>query len=83
MDAHEIGAEFFRECFERFVDEVLAAFVFHRDVLLIGQKVVDILDRDESQLLAQACANLLPLVFDLRGLGDLHQAAGRDARRMP
>ena len=36
MDAHEIGAEFFRKCFERFVDEVLAALVFDRDVLLIG-----------------------------------------------
>src|SRR6187455_1990400 len=83
MDAHEVRREFLRERLERLVDQALAAAMLHRHVLLIGDEIVDVCDRNETQLLAEARADLLAPMLDACGFRDLHQPARRDARGMP
>src|SRR5262245_54967705 len=64
MDAHEVGREFLGERLERLVDQALAALVSHRDVLLVCEEVVDVRERNEPQLLTEACADLFAPVLD-------------------
>src|SRR3546814_2500403 len=58
VDAHEAFAELLFQRLERFLDQVLAAGVVHHHVLLLGLKVVDVLDRDQAQAAAQARAQV-------------------------
>jgi hypothetical protein len=64
MDAQEVRCEFFGQRFERFIDQALAAFVAHGDVLLIGEEIINIVQRNQTQLLAQSRADLFTTMFD-------------------
>ncbi len=66
MDADEAAGELFFQRLQRFLDQVLAARVVHHHVLLFGLQVVDVVQRNQPQAAAQACAQyaacLLPAV---------------------
>ena len=55
----------------------------HRHVLLVGEEIVDVRDRNQPQLFAEARADLVAPVLDARRLRDLHEPARRNARRVP
>ena len=56
MDAHEALAEFLLERGQRLLDQHFALGVMHDDVLVLGEQVIDITDRDQHEAAAHARA---------------------------
>ena len=66
VHAHEASRELLLERLQRFLDQLLAAGVPQRRVLLLGDEAEDVLDRDQLELVARAdgdpaCADPLRL----------------------
>jgi len=59
MDTDEAVRKLRGEFFERFVDEIFAVRVAHRDVFLIGLKEPDVVEGDQAQFSAATRADIV------------------------
>ena len=73
VDAHEVGTELLFERPQRILDEILALDVPHRRVLLLGEKILHVLDRNEPQPFAMARGDVGTALLAAGGRRDLLQ----------
>ena len=82
MDANEIRRELERERAQGLVDEVAAAAVANRHVLLVRGEVVDVVDRYQPQVLAQPRTDLRPATSEPGALRDPEQLRHGETSRL-
>ena len=82
MDANEIRRELERERAQGLVDEVAAAAVANRHVLLVRGEVVDVVDRYQPQVLAQPRTDLRPATSEPGAFRDPEQLRHGETSRL-
>jgi hypothetical protein len=82
MDPHESIAELLFEGLQRVFDEVTAAGMYDADVLLVGDEIANLLDRDQLQFVVQSRTNVLSRRRYAWRKADFAEHFARQSRRL-